>query len=460
MKKIYFIQPPTPGSIKISRNCDCASESKGFYMWQPFDFLLLSSKFNPESYEIIFFDGVADSLNIEQIRSSIVDPAMIFVGMADAIWESDLASLKYIFKSNQNTPLFVFGDAFLEESNCALVDEMVDGILDTPIQFNPELYISLTKEEVRSTFSALRIEEKNNFTKQSSTVSTYLPRHELFLKKKYRWPFARFLKYTTVHTAWGCPYSCEYCPVSKLRFILKENESILAELDYIKSLGIKEIYIGDKSFGTPKLKCKSLLREMIERGYNFSWSCYFHPNQFDPELLELMKKSGCHTIIVGIESYNQNSLKQYNRNVKENVIEELLSLCKKLNIEVCADFIFGIENETESDCMRTIEYAKELNIEFASFNILSPVPGTIVRKNAISSGKIKATDHHFNLSTHKQLVETDLLTKKQLLRLRTRAIVSFYLRPRYLLRRLCNTKSFLHFYIQFCEMASVLYKAR
>ncbi len=429
-------------------------------MWQPFDFLLLSSKFNPESYDIIFLDGVADSLSIEEICSSLIQPAMIFVGLADAIWESDLASLQYIFKSFKNIPLFVFGDAFLEETNCLEVDEMVDGILDTPIHFNPDLYLDLTKKEVRSVFKSQSREEKNNFTKQSSTVSTFLPRHELFIKKKYRWPFSRFLKYTTLHTAWGCPYSCEYCPVSKLRFILKENDSILAELDYIKSLGIREIYIGDKSFGTPKIKCKALLREMIERKYNFSWSCYFHPNQYDPELLELMKESGCHTIIVGIESYNQNSLKQYNRNIKDNVIEELLSFCKKLKIEVCADFIFGIESETESDCLKTIEYAKKIEIQFASFNILSPVPGTIVRKNAILSGKIKSTDHHFNLSTHKQLVGSDLLSKKQLQRLRTRAIIGFYLRPKYLLQRLMNTKSLMHFYIQFCEMASVLYKAR
>ena len=112
----------------------------------------------------------------------------------------------------------------------------------------------------------------------------------------------------------------------------------------------------------------ALLQKMDER-FHFSWSCFFHPQLYSPELLELMYASGCHTIMIGIESADLSSLRRYKRRVSKENLENLLDKANQLNMNVCADFVLGLEHETEADVKNTIHYALTLPIDFASFNM-------------------------------------------------------------------------------------------
>lgn len=97
--------------------------------------------------------------------------------------------------------------------------------------------------------------------------------------------------------------------MSKFPNYYRSYDEIIEEMKEVASLGIREIYMGDRSFGLPLMNVMKLLQGMIDQRFNFSWSTYFHPNQYTPELLQKMKESGCHTIIVGIENSDQSTLK-------------------------------------------------------------------------------------------------------------------------------------------------------
>ncbi len=455
---VVFIQPPTPSNKKITRNCDCGTESKANYMWQPYDFLLLSSRFDPEYFHLFFIDGVADKLTNENVFKKCSDSDLFILGFADAVWQDDFNFLKETRKNFPNSLIFCLGDAFLEEYNCELALSFCDGILKTPLFFDPLKYIETNRNEVKSNFlkdiAYTKLDQKN-----PSNVTGFLPRHDLFQHSMYRWPIAHHKKYTTIHTAWGCPYSCSYCPIGRLNFLTKSNEDIIKEMIWVKKLGFKEIYIGDKSFGIPLAKTKELLQLMINEKLNFSWSVYLHPNQFSVELIELMSRAGCHTIIIGIESIKKENLKIYNRNVKIETYDNLISTCHRNNISVCADFIFGLKNENENDCKETINYALSSNIDYAAFYILSPLPGTSVRKELIEKKIITKDSHNFNLVTKESIVPSELLSATELEYIRKYAIAKFYLRPRYLLKRFLSIRSFEHFSIQIEEMFQLIYKS-
>jgi anaerobic magnesium-protoporphyrin IX monomethyl ester cyclase len=224
----------------------------------------------------------------------------------------------------------------------------------------------------------------------------------------------------------------------------------------IKSLNIKEIYFSDKSFGIPLDNTKNLLNGMIHSQFNFSWSTYMHPNQFTENFLDLMKQAGCHTIIIGIESANFFSLKKYGRIVDENKTRQLILYANKIGVNVCGDFMIGLPGELITDVERTIQLSTELNLDYASFNIVTPLPGTEIKRLALADGRLKLGQHNFDSTGYNNTLDSDTLLKEELLKLRRKAVLKFYLRPKYIFSRLRKIRGYEHILIQAEEMLSLI----
>lgn len=137
-------------------------------------------------------------------------------------------------------------------------------------------------------------------THHSGIFDTPVPRWDLFNMKSYRFPFAKKKPFASILTDFGCPYSCDFCPISSLGYKLREISSVVEELICLKNLGIKELYIRDQTFGVSKQRTSELLEVMLKENLNFSWTCLTRTDILDDELLALMKKAGCHTIMIGI----------------------------------------------------------------------------------------------------------------------------------------------------------------
>lgn len=460
--RIVFLNPPVKNNRKLVRNFDCASESKGNYLYQAYDFLQLSAKI-PREWELSVLDSVASQYSIEDIYTNLDDliPNIIVMSMADSNWRDDFNFLQELKKKYQKSQFFVFGDSFIDNSSAAVVTPYVSGILQNPIDVEFDKLIS---NDVNEYVSGPGIRDPKEYSKpdlkKPRQVHLGLPRHELFLHKAYRWPFAENFKYTTVFTAWGCPYSCSYCIMAKFPNFYRPAQEVIEELKYIKNLGIKEVYFGDRSFGLPRNNILEILKAMIDLKLNLRWSSYFHPNQYDEELLEVMKKSGCHTLIIGIESQDLKSLKQFNRNVKVNRYEGLLSHAKKLKIKICGDFMIGLPGEDYQDVMKTIDYSREIPIDYASFNIVAPLAGSSIKDLAIKENRMSENDKQFDSLGGDQVLASDKLTSTELIKLRNYAVKRFYMRPSYLFKRVLGLNSIKQFIIQFQEMIQLFKKSK
>lgn len=464
MKQVLFVNPPTPDRRKYTRNVDSASESKGNYLLQPFDFLLLSGSFPREHFEIEFIDAVANRWDLEKVFSLLKDkkPDIVVTAVIDALWATDrqfLDSLRILFPE---ACILSFGDALLEDKNAFDALRAADGIIASPLTFKPGNLINWTRDEVQKSSDLLglrKIGEEPKVVKASTVAHIEQPRHELFLHDSYRWPFASYKRYSTVITSWGCPFTCSYCTASQLPSLYRSSEDVLIELESLQKLGVREIYFGDKSFGLPLQNTLSILQGMIEKKFSFSWSSYFHPNQYTPDLLELMKKSGCHTLIIGIETEDLASLKKYRRHVSRERIEGLIKHANKLKINICGDFLFGLLDEGEKEILKSIDYATRLKIDYASFNIASPLPNSSIKQAAVADGRMKADDHHFDTVGSARILSARHVSGDRLRDLRNRAVRRFYLRPGYLVKRLSRLRGFEHFMIQFEEMFELLKKS-
>jgi len=458
---LVLIIPPSPGRTNVIRMIDCSHEAKANYLWQPNDFMIITSRL-ASGDRVTFIDGTADRLRpgrfVRMLRQ--VQGDLLVFALSSVCWESDHAYYRTARELLPSLSAFVLGDIFLDERYQELILRDACGIVTNPYLLDLAAMARSVPGRPSGSLPGVCTAAGEPFFpdgKRPLRVTSGVPRHDLFLKPGYRFPFAKRYRFATVTTTWGCPFACSYCTDANFPPVVRDYHDVLKELDRVASLGVRELFFADKVFGFSGENARPLL-EAMARQYSFSWTCYFHPQVYDPELLELMRRAGCHTIITGIDSADVPSLQRYGRRVDPNKIEQLIAHANRLRISVCADFILGLEHETEADVERTIRMALELPIDFASFNIAAPLPGSDIRRRVVASGRLAFGQEGFDTCGRTGILGSANITPERLRRLRTQAFRSFYLRPSYLLRRLKRTDSVEHLLIQFQEMLTMVRK--
>ena len=148
-----------------------------------------------------------------------------------------------------------------------------------------------------------------------------------------------------------------------------------------------------------------------------------------------------------MESGNQAGLDYLKKNTKVEAIRKAFQLTRRHGIGTMAYFILGIPVETYEDEIRTIEFAKEIDPDYAQFSVLSPFPGTELYENAIKDGSYKDTG--VKNPADKDLKKPAVLSRNwnedRLNDIILKAHKSFYFRPRYLIKRLASIRGMSDF---------------
>lgn len=435
MKKIILLNPP--GKNLYIRDYYCSKTSQANYISQPIDLLVMSAGFRGGDYDVKLIDAIAENLSLKQTLKNIQDlkPDYVISLVGAVSWEEDVAFLSKI-KNLINCKILGTGDILLENPEKYLNElNIFDAIITDYTTNEVEEYIRMGKTE------------KKILPKYPSKVFhlTGNPYHELFLKLDYRYPFTLSRKFCTVLTSFGCPFKCSFCIMGKLLYKIRETESIIEELKYIKSLDVDEIFFLDQTFGANKFKIKELLNKIIKEKLNFKWFGFSRVDVLDEEILLLMKKSGCHTLILGIESGSEKILANYRKGYTKEDIRRTLKICSKLKIRTAGTFIFGLPNETNDTANETLKFIKELPLDYASFNVAVPRAGTDLRSQAISLGLIEKDFVVMDQSGTEVAMRATQLSQEEIKAIKKRAVFSFYFRPKYILHRLAGIRTFYEF---------------
>ncbi len=166
-------------------------------------------------------------------------------------------------------------------------------------------------------------------------------------------------------------------------------ENVLKELDFIHSLGFRDIYFDDQTFGTDRPRTVTLLEAMIDRDYRMGFICFTRADTVDRDFLKLMKRAGCHTVVFGVEAGGDESLATVGKELTIDVIRQAIGWCRTLGIRTVGTFIVGLPGMTEEQAAGIGDFAVGLGLDFASFNVPAPRPGTGLRKRALEAGWIK-----------------------------------------------------------------------
>lgn len=248
-----------------------------------------------------------------------------------------------------------------------------------------ELYWQKVLEDVESG----KLKRKyGSFEEEYNLADAPMPAFELLEIEKYN--------RITVQTCRGCPRKCEFCASSILltgRYKQKPIHKVLAEIDRIKEIWPKPFieFADDNSF-INRSYWKQLLPELKKR--NIRWFTETELSVWkDPDLLRMLRESGCAQILIGLESPTQDGLDgiELNNNWKMKQwpkYKEAVKTIQSYGISVNGCFVIGLDNHDCGIFDLTLEYAQELELSEVQVTIQTPFPGTPLYTRLESAGRI------------------------------------------------------------------------
>jgi anaerobic magnesium-protoporphyrin IX monomethyl ester cyclase len=205
-----------------------------------------------------------------------------------------------------------------------------------------------------------------------------LPLHELLPLDRQRMPMIKG-PFTFIVTSRGCPAGCKFCikHVSYQNSIrVRSPEKIFEELQRLSDLGIHHIHMYADLFTVSRAQVTGLCELIIKSGLKVSWTCNSRVDYVDEEMLRLMGQAGCWYISWGIESANEQILKQAHKGYRKEQVIKALEWAHAAGIHNWGFFIIGLPGETEETIRETIDYARRLPLDICLFHIAAPYPGT------------------------------------------------------------------------------------
>ena len=196
--------------------------------------------------------------------------------------------------------------------------------------------------------------------------------------------------------------------------------------------GVKMFIFRDPVFSINKKHTIDFCKNLIKRKLNIRFVIETHLRILDTELIQILKKAGLKGVKVGVESGDEEVLKDANRfTIKKDAQLVKIRELEKYNIHVSAMFIIGFPADNEESIMKTINYAKKLNTTFSQFNVWTPYPGTPVFKeyeNKLIAKQFEDFDMYNLVFKHK------IFTPKRIRELLSKSYSTYYGRINWLFK--------------------------
>jgi radical SAM PhpK family P-methyltransferase len=177
----------------------------------------------------------------------------------------------------------------------------------------------------------------------------------------------------SVRTAISCPYSCAFCniPIREGKYQTTSVDALKYELDVLHNIGkVKTINFVDDTFNIPTERFKDMLRMMIKNNYGFKWHGYFRSQFADREMIELMAKSGCEGVFLGVESGNTEILNNMHKFSDVDKYQRVINMLREYEIASYVSLIVGFPGETRKTAQDTMNFIRECKPDFMNANVM------------------------------------------------------------------------------------------
>jgi radical SAM superfamily enzyme YgiQ (UPF0313 family) len=190
----------------------------------------------------------------------------------------------------------------------------------------------------------------------------------------------------------GCPNQCDFCTVAVMYGQgLRKRPIAEVAAEYASFQG-KVIIFWDDNITADGEYAKELFRAIAPYGKWWSSQAGIQAGR-DDRLLEAAARSGCKQLFLGLESISQSSMAEVHKGF--NRVEEYARIIERIHahgIAVQAGMVFGFDSDTPEIFKDTLDFLEETGIQNATFNILTPYPGTPLFRRLEAEGRILTRD--------------------------------------------------------------------
>lgn len=272
-----------------------------------------------------------------------------------------------------------------------------------------------------------------------------IPRNDLIDPHPYHY---LWIPAWVCETSRGCPFTCDFCSVTQFynrTYRTKTPEHVIKELMQVPSR-TKLIFFVDDNFTLNKKRvlriCELLQKTHLNKRFLFVCQARVDDMSDNPEMVEVMHKSGFVCVFLGFESLKQMALDRMQKGYTTDKARRAVNICHKNGILVFGSFIIGNIGETKEDVRTTFQLMKDIDIDFIMTMPLTPFPGTKLYAEAVEKGWVDKDLkwEQIRSSNKKPLMHTPDLTADDIQELLSESYRSFYSDKKFLFKKYVSSQ--------------------
>jgi radical SAM superfamily enzyme YgiQ (UPF0313 family) len=190
----------------------------------------------------------------------------------------------------------------------------------------------------------------------------------------------------------SCVHDCEFCVAPAAWGRRQYQKPVDWGIEDIRRVGQKKIIFVDLNLISDRDYARELFTRLIPlkvQWFGLSTVLLAH----DSELLELVARSGCRGLLLGLETVTPESLKDAKKRFNGSVgFKEFVANLHRLGIAVQGCFVFGLDHDTPDVFDATVDFAIDAGVDLPRFAVLTPFPGTPLHHRLAAEGRILTQD--------------------------------------------------------------------
>ena len=266
-------------------------------------------------------------------------------------------------------------------------------------------------ENMAILLDALKNKKKPKFKHDKINKEYKLPMPDRNITSKYRkkYDYAYHVPCALLKTSYGCPYNCKFCfcvEITNHTYYERELQPVIEELKQLKE---PNVFIVDDNFLVSRERietfCKLLNQNDIHKKFIIFGRADFIVK--NPDMIELLSNHGLDAIFVGIESFKQSDLNDFNKKTDVETSEKASEILYKNGVDLYAGAIVGPDWD-KNDFKNFSKWIRKMHIRYVNLQPLVPLPGTAIYDDYKDRLLLKREEYEKWDLTHLAIMPTKL----------------------------------------------------
>jgi radical SAM superfamily enzyme YgiQ (UPF0313 family) len=208
------------------------------------------------------------------------------------------------------------------------------------------------------------------------------PDHSIFTGKRYA-PIA------LIQYGRGCKYNCDFCSIRAFYGSSLRQRPVEEVVEEIVRIGHRHVFFVDDNIFVDVPKAKELFAALAP--LRITWSCQTSIDiAWDRDLVKLMQRSGCMSVLVGFESLDTANLQQMKKgwNLKHGDYATAIRIFQDAGMMIYGTFVIGYDQDTVESFDAAVEFAIHHKFFLANFNPVTPTPRAMLFDRLKKEGRL------------------------------------------------------------------------